>query len=93
MRITPIFILFLLIGCGKNQEEPISHISFGQPQKVNIICYADNVMEPFLSRDGTILFFNNLNNPSVNTNIFFASKITTLFFNIKERLKVLTLLI
>jgi hypothetical protein len=44
-------------------------------------------MEPFLSRDGNILFFNNLNSPSVNTNLYYASKINDTTFKFEGELK------
>jgi WD40-like Beta Propeller Repeat len=43
-----------------------------EPQTVRIEGYADEAMEPFLSRDGRFLFFNSRNDPGVNTNIHFA---------------------
>lgn len=44
----------------------------GEPQLVRIEGYADEAMEPFLSRDGRFLFFNTRNDPGANTNIHFA---------------------
>lgn len=41
-------------------------------QPVRIEGYADEAMEPFLSRDGRFLFFNTRNDPGANTNIHFA---------------------
>jgi len=32
-------------------------------------------MEPFISKDGQYLFFNNSNDPSVNTDLFYASRV------------------
>jgi len=41
-------------------------------------------MEPFLSRDGKYLFFNNLNDPSItNTNVYYAGKINDSSFEYK----------
>lgn len=40
-----------------------------------------SVMEPFLSRDGGYLFFNNSNDPSADTNLYFAGRIDDLTFN------------
>jgi hypothetical protein len=81
-----IFFALLFAGCSKNSE-PTNHISFGQPHRVRIIDYEDHVMEPFLSRDGTSLFFNNLNHPLVNTNLHFATKINDSTFQYKGELK------
>jgi len=41
-------------------------------EPVKIDAYADEAMEPFLSRDGKFLFFNTRNDPGANTNIHFA---------------------
>jgi hypothetical protein len=37
-------------------------------------------MEPSISRDGQYLFFNNSNDPSVNTNLHWAERIDDLTF-------------
>jgi hypothetical protein len=42
------------------------------PEPVRIEGYADDAMEPFLSRDGKFLFFNTRNDPGSNTNIHVA---------------------
>ena len=59
--------------------------AFDAPNIVTIRGYHDDVMEPFLSRDGAILFFNNLNEPSVNTDIHYAVRIDPLTFEYKGR--------
>jgi len=48
---------------------------FGNPKPVTILGYSGDAMEPDISRDGMYLFFNNLNAPSVNTNIYYAKRI------------------
>ena len=40
-------------------------------------------MEPFITRDGRYLFFNNSNDPSVNTNLRYAERIDDLTFEYK----------
>jgi hypothetical protein len=45
---------------------------FANPVQVVISGYEGHAMEPFISRDGRILFFNNLNEPSENTDIHWA---------------------
>jgi hypothetical protein len=37
-------------------------------------------MEPFITRDGHFLFFNNSNNPRVDTNLYWATRIDDLTF-------------
>ena len=47
--------------------------TFGAAQPVTILGYADHAMEPFLSRDGAILFFNNRNDPPEQTDLLDGS--------------------
>lgn len=71
-----ILTLFLLTcGCGDksgNFPTPQPEPAFASPQKITIENYNGDAMEPFLTRDGTHLFFNNLNEPAVNTNLHYA---------------------
>lgn len=48
---------------------------FGDPRPVAITGYADHAMEPFISRDGTALFFNSLNEGG-DTNLHWASRVS-----------------
>jgi len=52
---------------------------FTTPERVTILGYSDHAMEPFITRDGTRLFFNN-SNSAVNTNLFQAHRIDDLTF-------------
>ena len=54
--------------------------AFGNPERVTIRGYSDHAMEPFITRDGRYLFFNNSNDPSVNTNLRYAERIDDLTF-------------
>lgn len=47
---------------------------FSNPQKVPIRGYAGDVMEPFLTRDGKYLFFNNSNVPADQTDLYYARR-------------------
>jgi hypothetical protein len=42
------------------------------PEPVRIASYAGEAMEPFVSRDGKLLFFNTRNDPGVDTNLHVA---------------------
>jgi hypothetical protein len=44
------------------------------PRLVVVSGYQGDTMEPFVSRDGRYLLFNNLNQPPVNTDIFYAER-------------------
>ena len=70
-------------------EAPVQSTSdaFQNPQRVIIEGYTDDAMEPFLSRDVKYLFFNNLNEPTVNTNLHWAERIDDLHFKYRGELK------
>ena len=53
---------------------------FGNPEPVEIVGYRGHAMEPFISRDGRHLLFNNLNDPSENTDLHWAERITATSF-------------
>jgi hypothetical protein len=50
------------------------------PEPVTIVGYGGSAMEPFISPDGRFLFFNNENDPRVNTNLHFAERTGRLTF-------------
>jgi hypothetical protein len=70
-------------------QAPVQSASgaFQNPQRVTIEGYNGDAMEPFLSRDGKYLFFNNLNEPSVNTNLHWAERVDDLHFKYRGELK------
>jgi hypothetical protein len=47
---------------------------FSAPVKVRVENYSGDICEPFISRDGKYLFFNNSENMTVNTDLFYAEK-------------------
>ena len=51
-----------------------------RPEPVVISGYEGSAMEPFISPDGHYLFFNNENDPNVNTNLHFADRLGKLSF-------------
>jgi hypothetical protein len=87
----PIIIIFLLLfSCSSVipvKENDSKLFQFYAPQKVTITGYTGDIMEPFISRDGHYLFFNNLNEPSVNTNIFYAERINDTVFQYKSEVQ------
>ncbi len=48
---------------------------FAPPQRVEIAGYDGDAMEPALSRDGAVLFFNNRNDPPDETDLHWAERI------------------
>ena len=51
-----------------------------RPEPIVISGYDGSAMEPFISPDGHTLFFNNENDPTVNTNLHFAERTGKLAF-------------
>jgi Tol biopolymer transport system component len=87
MRAFAIFLLLIIIGgCGKKSDPTPDGPTFSAPEKVTVAGYSGDVMEPFLSRDGSILLFNNSNNASVNTNLHWAIRVNDLNFEYKGEL-------
>lgn len=90
MRALFFLIILGLVGCNEDistSELKRIALEFEQPQKAHIIGYNDHIMEPFLSRNGQILLFNNSNASSVNTNIHFASRVNDSVFQYIGELK------
>jgi len=50
-------------------------MDYTNPIKVQMIGYSGNIMEPFISRDGHFLLFNNLNAAPENTNLHWATRL------------------
>jgi len=53
---------------------------YSNPERVEIVGYEDDCMEPFISRDGKYLLFNNSNAPGVETKLHLAKRIDNLSF-------------
>jgi hypothetical protein len=60
---------------------------FGAPQRVAIRGYNGDAMEPFITRDGRYLFFNNSNAPRVDTNLHYAERVDDVTFDYRGELK------
>jgi hypothetical protein len=73
-----IVVAGLLAGSVAHAEqEP----AFGPPQPVALRGYDGDAMEPFLTRDGRYLLFNNRNDPDVDTNLHVARRVDDLNFD------------
>lgn len=70
-----VFLLVLLPPFAARAESPFRH-----PERVRIVGYSGHAMEPFISRDGRYLLFNNLNDPSENTELHWAERVTPVEF-------------
>ena len=70
-----LLLSLLLTACGGDDVDSpppatSDYTAFGTPEVVGIEGYAGDVMEPFISRDGRYLFFNDMGD---NKDIFYAS--------------------
>jgi hypothetical protein len=74
-----LFACYVLPGCGGTSASDSTVIptytEFSNATRVTITGYTGDAMEPFISKDGQYLFFNNRNDPSVNTDLFYASRV------------------
>lgn len=76
-----------IIACaGRPSSDPNVTRIFDHPERVAILGYDADTMEPFITRDGRYLLFNNLNERTVNTDALeYAACILadglSLFFN------------
>lgn len=81
-------VLSLVLAACQSPETVASqkergYTAFGNPERISIRGYSDHAMEPFITRDGRYLFFNNSNDPSANTNLRYAERIDDLTFEYK----------
>jgi WD40-like Beta Propeller Repeat len=60
---------------------------FANPQTVEIVGYQGHAMEPFISRDGRYLLFNNRNDPGENTDLHWAERLSDLSFRYRGRIE------
>ena len=85
-----LFLATLALGCGDTAastaggtggggEAPLG--AFANPEVVTIDGWTEDAMEPFLSRDGSILFFNDSNAPNANTNLHWATRVDDTTFS------------
>jgi len=70
MKLFATLLFLLVLNAGDRATEPQT----AMPKRVTIPGYDDHAMEPFITRDGRYLLFNNLNQPPVNTDIHYAER-------------------
>src|SRR5262249_20971219 len=84
---TVFMVLLALTGCrsasSEAQQMGREYTAFGNPERITIRGYSGHAMEPFITRDGGHLLFNNSNDPSVNTNLYYAERIDDVTFEYK----------
>ena len=80
-------LVLLVAACAPQNGSELEYRGFGPPQRVTIRGYAGQAMEPFIARDGRYLFFNNSNDPKVDTNLHYAERVDDLTFDYRGELK------
>jgi len=75
-RLHALFGVLILAVVAQEKESDL----YVNPERVTIAGYAGSAMEPFIAPDGRYLFFNNENDPGVNTNLHFAERTGKLTF-------------
>jgi hypothetical protein len=81
MRPSIAIVAAVAIAAGFARVGATAAADFSNPQMVTIGGYTGgDAMEPFLTRDGSILFFNN-SNSAPDTNLYWATKVDDLTFN------------
>jgi WD40-like Beta Propeller Repeat len=75
-----VLVVAALAGCGHSASSPattpaVAYTDFANPTQVTIAGYTGDAMEPFISKDGQYLFFNSRNDPSINTDLYYAARV------------------
>lgn len=81
MRLTARFLpvlTLLLFGTAVVADEAAP--GFSEPLPVQMLGYNGHIMEPFLTRDGALLFFNNRNDPKDQTDLHVSQRINDVSF-------------
>jgi len=90
LRGTAALCLLLAAGCGPQRsiEAPPGpeYHAFWNPQRVALRGYDGEAMEPFITRDGRYLFFNNRNDAR-DTNLHYAERVDDVTFDYRGELK------
>lgn len=82
-----LFFTSVAMSMGDRLPETGSTRLFDDPQRVTVRGYDGDEMEPFITRDGRYLLFNNSNDPSVNTNLHWAERIDDRTFAYKGEIQ------
>jgi hypothetical protein len=79
----------IISGCSQGVPLPPEgeYRGFAGEQRVVIRGYDGDAMEPFVTRDGRYLMFNNRNEAPQNTNLHFATRVDDLTFDYRGEIK------
>jgi hypothetical protein len=73
-------------GAGDCDRGAHDYQAFADPQAVTINGYTGDAMEPFATRDGRWLLFNDTNAPGANTDLHYAERVDDLTFTYRGRI-------
>lgn len=85
-RAATVAALAVLCGCGPSSERPAAPGPFANLEPVTLRGYSGDAMEPFITRDGRYLLFNNRNDPSVDTQLQLAERVDDVTFDYRGEL-------
>jgi hypothetical protein len=83
-----LLMALMTVSCvahGRVEQRP--YTAFKSPQRVEVVGYSGDAMEPFITRDGRYLLFNNRNDPAVDTNLYYAERIDDLHFRFRGEVR------
>jgi hypothetical protein len=84
MRLTRLLTIGLLLATGHALAETVPVPGGEAP--VTVLGYSDHAMEPFVTRDGRYLLFNNRNEPANETDLHIAEEVDPLTFRYLGRI-------
>jgi len=76
--VAAILVAAIASACGNGSAAPTATVAGPLGVEVAIAGYDGIAMEPFVSRDGRFLLFNNSNDPATNTDLHFATRVDEL---------------
>ncbi|MBN1534848.1 MAG: PD40 domain-containing protein [Spirochaetes bacterium] len=78
--LVPILLTLCIASCAGESDSPNYYSELASPERIIILGYGGDAMEPFISRDGKYLFFNDNVTGSPEKNIHFATRISDAIF-------------
>lgn len=73
-------------ACESSHEPLKENNEFSRPQKVTINGFDGHAMEPFITRDGSYLFFNSLNDGK-DTSLYYARRVNDITFDLVGKIE------